>query len=62
MHLYLDKLKHVFLRNISPELTSVPIFLYFICGTPDTAWLDKWCIGPHLGSDLADPGPLKRNM
>ena len=30
-----------FLRKISPELTSMPIFLYFICGTPTTAWLDK---------------------
>ena len=44
-----------FLRKISPELTaanpplfaeedwaeltSMPIFLYFICGTPTTAWL-----------------------
>ena len=30
-----------FLRKIGPELTSVPIFLYFICRTPATAWLDK---------------------
>ena len=29
----------VFLRKISPELTSVFIFLYFICGMPTTAWL-----------------------
>ena len=34
-----------FLRNISPELTSVPMVLYFICDTPATAWLDKRCIG-----------------
>ena len=27
--------------KISPELTSVPIFLYFICGIPTTAWLDE---------------------
>uniref|UniRef100_A0A9L0SE50 COX assembly mitochondrial protein n=1 Tax=Equus caballus TaxID=9796 RepID=A0A9L0SE50_HORSE len=26
-----------------PDLTSVPIFLYFIYGTPTTAWLDKRC-------------------
>ena len=32
-----------FLRKISPELTSMPIFLYFICGTPTTAWLAKQC-------------------
>ena len=31
------------LRKTGPELTSMPIFLYFICGTPTTAWLDKWC-------------------
>ena len=30
-----------FLRKISPELTSVPIFLYFICEKSATAWLDK---------------------
>uniref|UniRef100_A0A9L0SVW3 Guanine nucleotide-binding protein subunit alpha n=1 Tax=Equus caballus TaxID=9796 RepID=A0A9L0SVW3_HORSE len=28
-----------FLRKTGPELTSVPIFLYFLCGTPTTAWL-----------------------
>ena len=33
---------YLFLRKISPELTSVPFFLYFICGTPTTAWLAKW--------------------
>ena len=27
------------LRKTGPELTSVPIFLYFICGTPTTASL-----------------------
>ena len=27
----------------------MPIFLYFIRGTPSTAWLDKRCVGPHLG-------------
>ncbi|XP_070109978.1 carnitine O-palmitoyltransferase 1, muscle isoform isoform X5 [Equus przewalskii] len=31
------------LRKAGPELTSVPIFLYFICGTPTTAWLAKRC-------------------
>ena len=27
------------LRKTGPELTSMPIFLYFICGTPTAAWL-----------------------
>ena len=31
------------LRKPGPELTSLPIFLYFICGMPDTAWRDKQC-------------------
>ena len=31
------------LRKIGPELTSVPIFLYIICGMPTTAWLAKQC-------------------
>ena len=48
-----------FLRKIGPELTSVPMFLYYICGTPTTAWLDKRCVGPHLGSELASPRPWK---
>ena len=26
------------LRRTGPELTSMPIFLYFICGMPTTAW------------------------
>ena len=30
-------------RKTGPELTSVPIFLYFICGMPTTAWLAKRC-------------------
>ena len=33
-----------FVRKISPGLTSVPIFLYFIWDVA-TAWLDKQCIG-----------------
>ena len=28
----------------------MPIFLYFICGMPATAWLDKRCVGPQPGS------------
>ena len=48
-----------FLRKIGPELTFVPVFLYFICGTPATAWLDKQCIGLHSGSELAILRPLE---
>ena len=32
-----------FLRKTGPELTSMPIFLYIICGMPITAWLDEQC-------------------
>ena len=35
-------------RKTGPELTSVPIFLYFIRGMPATARLDEQCVGPHL--------------
>ena len=38
-----------------PELISMPIFLYFLCGMPATAWLDNWCKGPHLGSEPENP-------
>ena len=31
-----------FLRKISPELMSMPVFLYFICGTPATATAMVW--------------------
>ena len=40
----------------------MPTFLYFICERPATAWLDKWCIGPCLGSELANPRLLKWNV
>ncbi|XP_070078475.1 cilia- and flagella-associated protein 418 isoform X1 [Equus caballus] len=47
------------LRKTGPELTSMPIFLYFVCGMPATAWLDKRCAAVHPGSKLANPGLLK---
>ena len=50
------------LRKTGLELTSVPIFLYFISGMPAAAWLDKQYIGPHQGSKLTNPGPLKWNV
>ena len=35
---------HLFLlKKTGPELTSVPIFLSFICGMPSTAWLATQC-------------------
>ena len=37
------KMVFFFLRKTGPELTSVPILLYFICGTAVTAWLAKRC-------------------
>ena len=43
------------LRKTGPELASVPIFLYVICGMPTTAWLGEWCHVPHPGSELANP-------
>ena len=30
------------MRKIGPELTSVPIFLYFMWDAT-TVWLDEWC-------------------
>ena len=35
------------LRKTGPGLTSVPIFLYFICGTPATAWLAERTQDPN---------------
>ena len=55
MCLVKKEINFIFLRKISPELTSMPIFLCIICGTPATAWIDKCCIGPHLGTKPANP-------
>ena len=50
----------VFLRKISPELTSMPIFLYFIRGTPATAWLATPC---HVHTqDLNQRTPGRRDV
>ena len=46
------------LRKIVTELTSVPIFLYFMWDAT-TAWLDK--LAPCLGSELANPGLPKQS-
>ena len=46
------------LRKIVPELTSVPIFLYFVCGSlPQHGLISAVC--PRLRSELAKPRPLK---
>ena len=45
-----------FLRKIGPELTAVPIFLDFLCGTPATAWLDKRYTGPSQDLTQRTPG------
>ena len=42
-HMVILCLTFSFLRKTGPELTSVPIFLYFLCGLPITAWCAKWC-------------------
>ena len=58
----------LFLRRTGPELTVMPIFLYFICGTPTTAWLAKWWHGfpssamSTSGIWLVNPGLPKQNM
>ena len=50
------------------DLTSVPIFLYFIRGTPTTALPDEWCHvrfhagDPHWGSKQVNPRPPKQNV
>ena len=45
------------------HLTSVPIFLYFICGMPATTLLAKWLVLCQLlGSEPANPGLPKWNM
>ena len=52
----------IFLKEkIGPELTSMPTFLYFICGTPAIAWPDKQYISPRPGSKPANPGPPKKS-
>ena len=50
------------LRKTGSELMSMPIFLYFIRGTPATAWLDKRCVGSHPGSEPVNSRPQKRNV
>ena len=49
-------MKDFFLRKISPKLTSVPIFLYFICGTPTTAWRAKQYHVRARGPNWQTPG------
>ena len=48
-------------RKISPELTSLPIFLYFIWDAA-TAWLDEQYVGLCLGSEPVNPGLLKQSV
>ena len=45
------------MRKSGPELASMPIFLYFIWD----AWFDERCVGPRLGSEPANPRPLKQS-
>ena len=34
----------------------MPVFLYFLCGTPTTAWLAKWCHVRTWDPNLRTPG------
>ena len=47
------------LRKTGPELTSLPIFLYFVCGMPATAWLNKQC---HVCTQDPNQGTLGRGI
>ena len=38
----------------------MPIFLYFICGMPTTAWLVMWCRVHTRGPNRRTPGQRKR--
>ena len=51
----------VCVRKIGSELTSVPIFLYFMWDVT-TAWLDERCVGLHPGSKPVNPGSPKQNV
>ena len=42
----------VYVRKIGPELTSVANLPLFCMWCAATAWLDEWCVGLSLGSEL----------
>ena len=46
----------IFLRKTGPELTSVPIFLYFICGTPTTGMACQAVPCSHRDGNQQTPG------
>ena len=48
-----------FVRKIRPELTSVPIFLYFVCGMPPQHGLMSG-VGLNLGSEPVNLGCRSR--
>ena len=52
----------LFAEEDCPELTSVPILLYFLCVTPATTWHAKQSVGPHPRSELVNPGSPKQNV
>ena len=51
----------VFLRKTSPELTSVPIFLYFLCRTPAQHGLISSAMSAP-GIRAGEPRAQKRNV
>ena len=55
-----ERLLGVLVRKVAPELTSVPVLLYYCLWDASTAWLDEWAPGPHPGSKPENPRPPKR--
>ena len=46
-------------KKVGLELISLPIFLYFVCGSPPQHGLMSSVVGPHSGSKPANPGSPK---
>ena len=50
------------LRKIRPELISVPVFLYFVCGSPATAWPLTSGVGLYPGTEPRLPKQSVLNL
>ena len=57
-----DHIFIVLVRKIGPELTSVPVFLNFVCGTPPQHGLMSLCPGSVPESEPVNPRLLKWSM
>ena len=53
---------HFLLRKPGPELTPVPIFLYFIRGTLSTAWLLPSSAMSAPGIQTSEPGAAEAEL